>query len=94
MSATCTLQRSGSGEIEEGRSGDMMWRLLRQLYGRRKAGQEFTAWLAETLMSLGFERHSGLPHFFVHRQRMLLLEVHMDDGHGCAEEATAKMFKE
>ena len=57
----------------------MMWRLLRQLYGRRKAGQEFTAWLAETLMSLGFERHSGLPHFFVHRQRMLFLEVHMDD---------------
>ena len=59
----------------------MMWRLRRQLPGRRKAGQKWTQHLAKVLVSLDFEQSAAAPQFFVKRSPWLGLEAHMDDMH-------------
>ena len=75
-----------------GRDEEVVWRLLKQLYGRRRAAAAFVDWLAELLISLAFERHPGHPQFFIHRDRQLYLEVHMDDGQGCGPPVCIKEF--
>ena len=50
-----------------------VWRMLRQLYGRRRAGQSWQGHLAEIMAKLGFRRGVIDPTVFVHEQLELLL---------------------
>ena len=52
--------------------------MLKQLQGRRKAGQMFVRFLAENLEKIGFERSESAPQFFVNRARQVFIELHFD----------------
>ncbi len=66
----------------EGRDTNIAWRLLRQLPGRRAAGQAWTTHFANALTEkAGFERCAELLQFFYHRAHRVGIDVHMDDGH-------------
>ena len=66
-----------------GRDTDIVWRLRRQLPGRRAAGQSWVKHVAGILVSkLGFERRTTAPQFYWSSERMVALELHVDDIHG------------
>ena len=68
-----------------GRDTDIVWRLRRQLPGRRAAGQSLVEHVAGILVNkLGFVRCTTAPHFYWSSERMVALELHMDDIHGAA----------
>lgn len=69
-----------------------LWKMERTLYGRRPAAKAWTQWIAEDLVArCGMERCDAIPMFFRKPGTKLALEVHMEDGHGCAawEESVA-----
>ena len=66
-----------------GRDTDIVWRLRRRLSGRRAAGQCCVEHVAGILVNeLGFARWVTAPHFYWSSERMVALELHMDDIHG------------
>ena len=68
-----------------GRDTNIVWRLRRQLPGRRAAGQSWVEHLAGILVNkLGFERCTTAPQFHWSAVRVVALELHMDDIHGAA----------
>ncbi len=60
----------------------MKCRLLKQLYGRRRAGQQWVNFMADFLEEAGCIRCEPSPHFLYHEERRVAIEVHMDDMHG------------
>ena len=62
---------------------DVVWRLKRMLPGQRVAGAGWVATAAKKLTAQGFERNPACPQFFYRERDKALLEVHMDDFHGC-----------
>ncbi len=81
-------------EDPERRTGKL-WRLRKQLYGRRKAPkawqQHFTAITAE----LGFIQHGGQPSIFYRPTDDIVMDVHMDDGHAAGPaECLRRLLKE
>ena len=71
--------RANGGDV------DIMWRLKRQLPGRRRAAQGWAEHLAQLLINRGFQQSAGHPQFFVKDKPRIGLEAHMDDGHGFGE---------
>ena len=68
-----------------GRDTDIVWRLRRQLPGRRAVGQSRVEHVAGIPVSkLGFERCTTAPQFYWSSEKMVALELHMDDIHGAA----------
>jgi len=72
---------------------NVYWRMLKTLYGRRCAAQEWTNYLADVLQrQCGFEQYAAVPVFFRKPQSSLVLEVHMDDGHGVGGQREVEDF--
>ena len=68
-----------------GRKTDIVWRLRRQLPGRRAAGQSWVEHVAGILESKsGFARCTTAHQFHWSSERMVALELHMDEIHRAA----------
>ena len=80
--------------IEKGGDLDTIWELRRELYGRRKAPQAWTEWKAQQLLDRGFLRCAEAPWIYQHSERDIAVDVHMDDGHGCASVEDAEWFRD
>lgn len=63
---------------------DVVWELTGELYGKRIATSGWANFFAQVLRDFGLEQHQATPWVFKDSSRQLYLEVHMDDGHGCA----------
>ena len=80
------LAKAGSGT-------DIVWRLQRQLPGRRAAGQRWVEHVVGILVSkLVFGRCSTAPQFCWSSGRMVALELHTDDIHGAANPSGCEQF--
>ena len=74
------LQRAAAGE-----SVAVAWRLKKQLYGRRKAGQAWVEHAAKMLVDkVGLTRCAVAPYLFADTKRKMIVELHMDDIHATA----------
>ena len=78
-------------EIEE--HGDCVWRSIRVIYGRRKGAiswqEHFDSILrGEEARQRGFtvEAHPKCPTLYYVREADGVIELHVDDGHGCGKE--------
>ena len=70
-------------EAKAGRSTNVKWKLLKQLPGRRRAGQAWVDHVAAALVRepLCLERCAEMPCFFGRRRGQIAAELHMDDMH-------------
>ena len=67
------------------KAGRDTWRLRRHLPERRAAGQSWAEHVAGIIVNrLGFVRCTTAPQFYWSSERMVALELHMDDMHGAA----------
>ena len=81
--------------LAAGLSIEVMWKLLKQLYGRRRAGTRWVDWMAALLIECNLVRCEVAPQFFMDYERDIFIEVHMDDLHGTGtERAIAALKKE
>ena len=78
-------------EIEE--HGDCVWRSIRVIYGRRKGPRSWQEHFDSILRSeearqRGFtvESHPKCPSLYYVREADGVIELHVDDGHGCGKE--------
>ena len=78
-------------EIEE--HGDCVWRSIRVIYGRRKGARSWQEHFDSILRSeearqRGFtvESHPKCPTLYYVREADGVIELHVDDGHGCGKE--------
>jgi len=69
-------------EERQKRDTDVVWKLLKMLYGRRTAGQAWVEWFSEKLILIGALRCPEAPQFFFLPRWQIAMEVHMDDVHG------------
>ena len=70
-----------------------MWRLRRQLPGKRAAGQSWVEHVAGILVNkLGFVRCTTAPQFCWSSERLVALDLHMDDNHGAATPSGREKF--
>ena len=73
---------------------DYVWRMRKTLYGRRAAPQGWTLWLASLLRdAAGLSQHDGVPSFFKKADGKLVVEIHMDEGHGSSTREEFADFK-
>ena len=62
----------------------MIWRGLKQLYGRRKATKNFAKLMGGVLKeNCGMDQCAAAPHLFRNAARGVILELHVDDCHAC-----------
>ena len=77
-----------------GMSTNIWWKLLKDLPGRRQAGQrwvgQFTSAFVDTL---GFTRCVSAPQFFWNPDRQVVMEVDMDGVHGFGPDPQVEKFK-
>ena len=79
---------------DAGGDTNIKWKLLKQLPGRRPAGQRWVDHLAGILVNeLGFTRSSRSPQFYWSQSRQVATEVHMDDFHGCCLDESLEPFR-
>ena len=78
-------------EIEE--HGDCVWRSIRVIYGRRKGARSWQEHFdsiirGEEARQRGFtvEAHPKCPTLYYVREADGVIELHVDDGHGCGKE--------
>jgi hypothetical protein len=71
-------------EAEQNRSTEVLWKMRRVLYGRRKAAQAWHEFLAKQLQEeWGAQRCAAAPQLFM--KGSVLLEVHVDDVHAAGD---------
>merc|ERR1712086_552500 len=76
---------------DEGHSkGSVLWKLVRVLYGRRKAAKAWVAFLAAVMEHIGFIRCAAAPQLF--KMGSLLAEAHMDDVHFAGQHLEIRSF--
>ena len=63
----------------------VMWKLLRQLYGRRKASKKFSEYVANIMRDIGMVQCEFLPQFYFHSEKKVYVELHHDDSHITAD---------
>ena len=78
-------------EIEE--HGDCLWRSVRVIYGRQKGARSWQEYFDSVIRSeetrqRGFtvDAHPKCPTLYYIREADGLIELHVDDGHGCGKE--------
>ena len=76
-------------EIEE--HGDCVWRSIRVIYGRRKGARSWQEHFdsiirGEEARQRGFTVESKCPTLYYVREADGVIELHVDDGHGCGKE--------
>ena len=79
---------------QAGRRTDVVWKLHRMLPGQRIAGAGWVDDASERLKNEGFDRCEALPQFFRRASDGIVIEMHMDDFHGCGESQAAKQCVE
>jgi hypothetical protein len=81
-------------EAHAASGGDVyvVWRLRRQLHGRRRAGQAWLDHAATVLRDLGFSRCPAAPCFFVDKARGFAIELHMGNFYGTGPEEAVRSF--
>ena len=63
---------------------EMVWRGLKQLYGRRKATRNFAKFMGSVLRdTCGIAQCTAAPHLFCDVRRGITLELHVEDYHAC-----------
>ncbi|CAK0856887.1 unnamed protein product, partial [Prorocentrum cordatum] len=67
---------------EMGKPTDIAWALDKMLPGQRVAGAGWVDKAAKTPKGEGFDRGECQPQLYYHREKEILIEVHMDDFHG------------
>lgn len=72
----------------------VMWRMKKQLYGRRKASKAFNEFMVKELTKLGFVQCAPAPHFFRQDEKDMDLELHQDDWHGTGPDESLDWFAE
>ena len=76
-----------------GQDDKVVWRLLKPLPGRRAAGARWIDHVKTVFTSkMDMERYEPIPCFYRKEDARLLVEVHMDDFHGCARRSKAIEF--
>ena len=65
-----------------GNPTSVLWRLRKQLYGRRRAGTRWVDFMPEHLVEQCFDRCEAAPQLFVNYALHVPIEVQMDDLHG------------
>eukprot|EP00435_Cladocopium_sp_Y103_P033607 s961_g8.t1 len=81
-------------EKRAGRPTDVLWRLLKEWYGRRVAGTRWVKFAAGKIMKAGCLRSEFAPWLFHHPRLDISLELHMDDIYGCGPKEAVKSFLE
>ena len=71
-----------------------MWRLHKQLPGRRAAGARWGDHVCTKFESIGVRQFPAQPHFNVKEGTRIVLESHMDDFHGLGRRSEAERFLE
>ena len=59
----------------------VLWRLRKQLYGRRRAGTRWVGFMAERLEDQSFDRCDAAPRFFANYELDVFIEVHIKNLH-------------
>eukprot|EP00971_Amphidinium_carterae_P350150 6491406-Amphidinium_carterae.1 len=77
---------------ERGIREDMCWRMEKVIYGRRPAATRWVEHASQKLTQRGFLSFAGAPYLFYHKEKEVVLELHMDDYYGtCPESSLAWM---
>ena len=66
----------------QGLRTDVLWYLHKMLPGQRTGGAAWIATARSRIEALGYDRNLACPQFYYHREKKVLLELHMDDIHG------------
>jgi len=76
-----------------GESTDVMWKLEKQLPGRRLAAVKWVDFVATEFSQMGLSAYPGSPHLFASLDEgRVLIDTHMDDFHGCARRSRAQVI--
>jgi len=76
-----------------GLSVDVVWKLKKQLPGRREAGKKWIEFCAgKFVKECGLVRYEPMPQFFRQENARLALELHMDDFHLCGRQSEVRPF--
>ena len=68
----------------------MLWKLKKQLPGRRRAAACWTDQVGEEFAGLGLSQFPGAAHLYASLdQRYVMIYTHMDDFHCCARRSAA-----
>ena len=72
----------------------IVWKLEKEWYGRRKAGQSFVEWAAGKVVKIGLNRNAAAPWLFHDPVKDILMEVHMDDFYATGPEKALRELEE
>ena len=75
-----------------GLDDSVVWRLKKQLPGRRAAGARWGDHVETLLVDEGWERYEGAPQFYKKAGTRLFMEAHMDDFHGVGRRSEVEAF--
>ena len=78
--------------VRHGQEPNVVWRVKRQLPGRRSAGPRWVEHFAVTLCKLDFSRYDAAPQFFCSLKRQIGVELHVDDIQVCGETSNIREF--
>ena len=68
-----------AARAKAGQDVDVVWKLEKQLPGRRAASREWVGYAADHIGDCGLERNEACPQFYRKPMPRLSLELHMDD---------------
>ena len=69
---------------------DVVWKLEKQMPGRRAAGNRWHNHLAAKFGECGLVQNEGMPNFFKIPDTRVVIDTHMDDFHGVARRSEAE----
>jgi len=72
---------------QAGLSLDVTWRLLKQLPGRRAAGNRWMKHVTIQFATLSLEKFPALPNFYKKEGTRVVIDTHMDDFHGMGKKS-------
>lgn len=68
---------------------DVVWQMLKKLYGRRKASQAYNDFFNDVLISdMEFEGDDALPNFYKQEEKELAMDVHQGDWYATGPDAS------
>ena len=76
-----------SARLSAGLDGNVLWKLVKQLPGRRAAGARWLAFAVAKLSECGLERNDAVPSSSRMPGARVCAELHMDDLHGCGRQS-------
>jgi hypothetical protein len=77
-----------------GLDDSVIWKLKKQLPGRRAGAARWMDHVAHTFSELGLEKNLALPNFYRKEFTRLVVDTHMDDFHGTGRRSEVTPFLE